>query len=314
MEQTSILLNQISMFAVMLVTGFLARKTKLADKSVFDALTAFTVRVLLPLFMLTTLPGAGTDVSILRILLLISTFAVFYILMLGTAALSNKIFRMKGKMGAENMTVITTTCAGFIGIPIAGAMYGGYGVLIMALYSAFDNFAMWTHKAYVLGSFNGEAGRGREKGQWKKLINPQLIAVLLGILLAAWKVDLSNNVAWDALTKVGDMAKYMGMLFLGSTLGDIDKTSLHFVRPTAFIVAARMVALPILAGLVLVRIPLFNHKDTVMLVLILATPPMASVPTIIRSFGMDEKYSAQALILTTMISLATVPIVLRIFL
>ena len=277
MEQITILWTQISIFAVMLAVGFLARKIKLADKSVFDAMTVFTVKVLLPLFMLTTLPGLGSAADAGKVFLLFGVFAVFY----------------EGDMAVSNMAVTTTTCAGFIGLPIASAMYGAYGTLVMALYSAFDNFTTWTHKAYVLN----QCAKGQNVLWWKKMVNPQIICVL-----------------WDSLYQVGEMAKYMGMLFLGSTLADLNKTFLDYLKPILYTVLVRMVLFPLLFGLAAKQMGLFDAQDLILLTIILATPPMASMPTIIKSFGIEERYAAQCLIFTTLISLATMPAVLWVIL
>ncbi len=306
MEQIAVLFDQISIFAVMLAVGFLARKIKLADKSVFDALTVFTVRVLLPLFMLTTLPGLGDAAGAGRIAGLLAAFVVFYAMMYLLSMASSRMFHMKGEEAASNMAVITTTCAGFIGLPIASAMYGAYGTLVMALYSAFDNFTTWTHKAYVLDRF----AKGQGVVWWKKMINPQILCVMGGILLAVLKVDFSGNVVWDSLYRTGEMAKYMGMLFLGSTLADLDRTFLNYIRPILYVVLVRMVAFPVLFGLLMKYLKIFGEQDVALLTIILAVPPMASVPTIVKSYGIDEGYAAQCLIVTTLVSLVTLPGVL----
>lgn len=306
MEQISILLNQISIFAVMLAVGFLARKCNLANKSVFDALTIFTVKVLLPLFMLTTLPGVGKEAQAGKVILFFIIFVVFYGVMYLLSYLSNHIFHIKKEMAVCNMVVITTTCAGFIGLPIASAMYGAYGTLVMALYSAFDNFTMWSHKAYVLNQFTKE----QNVVWWKKMINPQIICVMVGICLAIFKIDFSNNVIWDSLYRIGDMTKYMGMLFLGSTLADLNKTFFHYIKPILYIVIVRMCIFPILFGIAMKYTTFFTMQDVILLTIIIAVPPMASVPTIIKSFGIEEEYAAQCLIFTTLISLITLPFVL----
>lgn len=310
MEQISILFNQISIFAVMLAVGFLARKLNLANKEVFNALTVFTVKILLPLFMLTTLPGVGSEAQAGKILLFFAVFIIFYSIMYLLSILSNHIFHMKDEMAVSNMAVITTTCAGFIGLPIASAMYGAYGTLVMALYSAFDNFTTWSHKAYVFSAFAKE----EDMKWWKKMINPQIICVLLGGLLGVLKIDFSGNVVWDSLYRIGEMTKYMGMLFLGSTLADLNKRFLNYIKPIVYIVFIRMGIFPITFGFIMKYMKLFTIQDIILLTIIIAVPPMASVPTIIKSFGIDEEYAAQCLIFTTLISLVTLPLVLWIIL
>lgn len=306
MDKISILINQVGIFAVMLAVGFFARKLRLADKGVFDALTVFTVRVLLPLFMLTTLPGLGDVAGVGGVVALFGIFAIFYVVMYLLAMLSGKLFRMEGMMAVSNMMVITTTCAGFIGLPVASAMYGAYGTFVMALYSTFDNFTTWTHKAYVLGCFSQEA----KIIWWKKMMNPQIVCVIGGLLLAALQIDFGGNVVWDSLCSIGEMAKYMGLLFLGSTLADLSRTFLKYIGSILYIVAVRMCLLPIAFGLFVKHLGLLDMRDAILLTIILATPPMASAPTIIKSFGIDEKYAAQCLIFTTLVSLLTLPAVL----
>lgn len=231
------------------------------------------------------------------------TFCVFYVAMYGPSILSNRIFGMQDETAAMNMTIITTTCAGFIELSIASGMYGAYGALIMALYSVFDNVTMWTLKAYVLNKFHFNT----DVQHWKRLINPQIICILRGIVLAFLPVQLKGNLICNSLTNIGDMAKYMGMLFLGSTLVDLNKDFFQYIRPISYMVTVRMILFPIILRVVLSRLEFYSPDDTFLLILILVTPPMSSVPTIIKSYGLDEHYAAQSLILTTLVSLFTIP-------
>lgn len=142
------------------------------------------------------------------------------------------------------------------------------------------------------------------------MVNPQILCVLGGLLLAVLKVDFGGNVAWGSLYRIGEMAKYMGMLFLGSTLADLDKTFLDYIRPILYVVIVRMGIFPVVFGLAMKYLKIFGEQDVVLLTIILAVPPMASMPTIIKSFGIDEGYAAQCLIVTTLVSLVTLPAVL----
>ena len=75
----------------------------------------------------------------------------------------------------EKMAAIYSNC-GFIGIPLVDGILGSRGVFYMTAYLTVFNVLFWTHGLSIMDR-KGETGGG-----WKKIFNPSVIGILLGVL------------------------------------------------------------------------------------------------------------------------------------
>ena len=301
----NILLHQIGFFALTLALGFTARITKLISKEVCDSLAPFTIRFLLPLYLLTTFIDAGSVLTPVKVAILFGAFVVIHLLSHLTSFITRRVFKWKGKQADVDMLIQTTTNAGFIGIPMGDALYGTYGSIFMAFYSLFDTMLMFTHKTYVFRKYDPD-GDGKT---WKRIINPQTVSILIGIILAMLKINLKGNLIWDTFSGIGSMTKYMATLYLGTTIADVSRESLKFLKPLSFTIVLRMIILPVAIG-VCAKLVGFGDMDVFLITLLMSTPPATSTPALARSYHIDSKYIQQAVIIMVTISVLTIPIVM----
>lgn len=301
----NILMQQIGFFALTLALGFTARITKLVSKDVCDSLAPFAIRFLLPLYLLTTFIDAGSVLTPARVAILFGTFIAIHLLSHLTSFITRRVFRWKDKQADIDMLIQTTTNAGFIGIPMGEALYGTYGSIFMAFYSLFDTMLMFTHKTYVFRKYDPQS----DGKTWKRIINPQTVSIVVGITLAALKINLKGNLIWDTFSGIGSMTKYVATLYLGTTIADVSRDSLKFIKPLSFTIVLRMILLPALIG-VCAKLIGFDDTDVFLITLLMSTPPATSTPALARSYNIDSKYIQQAVIIMVMVSVLTIPAVM----
>lgn len=299
------LYEQLQILFLLLVVGCAARISGLVPKKAFDGIAVLTANVALPLFMLTSLPNASKDLTLQTLLVVLLAYVIYYILLtIGTKA-GNLLFHLKDADAASHLCVMGTTCAGFMGLPIATAMFGSLGALSIGLYGAMDNVMMWTHKYFILGKHSPQGAQPI----YRKLLSPQLICIVIGLVLAGFKADFSGNLIWDTLTETGNLAKYLGMLFLGGIIADFGKETLAYLKNMSYTMTVKMIVIPIVLALILKQIPFFSTPEIQIVVILAATPPMSGVPMFIRSLGMNEQFAGQCVIVFTALSLITLPLV-----
>ena len=305
LTQFMILLRQIGVFAMSLILGFCARKFKLLSKGECDSLAAFCIRFLLPLYLATTCIDAGTVLTTAKVFILFGTFIVLHLLMHCTAFITRRVFKWTGKQADIDMVIETTTNAGFIGIPMGDALYGTYGSIFMAFYSLFDTLLMFTHKTFVLRKYEPDSS----VKAWKRIINPQTVSILIGVILAIIGLNLKGNLVWDTLASVGSMTKYVALIYLGTTICDVSRESLAFIKPLCFTIVLRLLIFPVVIGL-LSRLVGFGETDVFLITVLVATPPATSTPALVRSFNIESKYIQQVVIIMITVSVVTIPAVM----
>ena len=141
------------------------------------------------------------------------------------------------------MAAIYSNC-GFIGIPLVDGILGSQGVFYMTAYLTVFNVLFWTHGLSIMDR------RGESGGAWKKIFNPSVIGILLGLVCFVARIRLPE-VLLSPITMVGSMNTPLAMMIAGISLaqGDI-RRSLKNGR-LYLLTLTRLVAYPLMGLLIL---------------------------------------------------------------
>jgi predicted permease len=195
---------------------------------------------------------------------------------------------------------------GFMGIPIVVSIYPEKGMLYMAVFTIIDQLMLWT-LGVKLTSSEKEGGVFNPK----KLINPVTVAIILALIcvLTGIRIPLVLN---TALQKMGATATPLAMIYLGGVFACIDVLS--FIRKPDYygITLIKMLVFPVLFYILLgfVHIPADIRMT---MALTSAMPVMSSVVMMANASGSDGDYAMGGIVVTTLCSVLTLPVVSWIF-
>lgn len=190
--------------------------------------------------------------------------------------------------------------AGFMGLPLQQAVLGETGVFYGATYVAIFNVTLWS---YGQLSMNQKA----ERVSWTKvLLNPGTIGLALGIVVLLLPVELPEVIA-APISHLAALNTPLPMLFIGYCLSKVDfKQALR--RPVYFGASAvRLLVVPLVTGIVLY---LLGIRGTLFVSMMIAAsaPIAAAVPMFATRYEQDSETAANLVALSTVFSLATMPI------
>ena len=261
-------------------------------------MTNLVINVILPcnIFMAFQ-QGVTPQVLMHSLIVLVCAFGLQFLAFLVNKVAFIKIHEKKALI--LKYTTITNN-AGFMGLPIIGAVLGDVGVLYGAIFLIPMRIMMWTSGLSLFTSLES-------KNKVKSLItHPCMIAVFLGFAYVFVPVSLpvfmSDTVRW-----VGEVTRVMPMIIVGSILSEVkfrevlDKHAFYF----SFI---RLILMPAIMLAVLWR---FELDPIVIAVSVL----MAAMPSAIVTAMLAEKYSqdtafaTKTVFVTTVLSLITLPII-----
>lgn len=187
---------------------------------------------------------------------------------------------------------------GYLPIIIVQSLWGTEGVARLFFLNLGSSIGYWTIGVGVLGD-SGVLKR------LKKILTPNLItlAVALGLCLLGWNRHVPTLVL-DISERVGSAAVPLILLLIGASLYPLP--SIRHKRDLIYLTAVRLVLLPACIITVLILLPL--HPDVRNIAFIVALMPGTVSSTIItRRYGGSPTFAARAAIVTTLVSIVTIP-------
>ena len=205
----------ISIFIIMVV-GIVCYKMNIIDKYAKDKLSQLSTWIVCPMLIFMSFQ-MEYDAELLKKMMIVFGLALLSFAI--SIMLANLFLREKEGYdnSVERFGVIFTNC-GFIGIPLGSAIFGNIGVIYATLFVAAFHVFCWTYGISLLD---------KGKFQLKKLINPCLIAVVLGVFFFVMQIKVPENIAY-ALNSISNMNTPLAMLISGVVLAQLDlKTTLQ---------------------------------------------------------------------------------------
>ena len=195
---------------------------------------------------------------------------------------------------------------GYVALGVAAGLYGEVGVGIAAIGFAVLVPVNNVMSVLVLSRYASEKPASFLRVIRSLLTNPLILSTLLAIILVSLGVRVSKPVG-DTLTLLGDATVSLGLICVGAAL---DFSSMRSAKwPLAAGVLLRLVVMPGVAAGLSYTIGLSLMAFQIGMVCVTA-PVATSAYILARQLGGDAKLMANIITLTTLLSLATIPITL----
>lgn len=209
----------------------------------------------------------------------------------------------------ERATIIYSN-AGILVIPLVQELLGQEYVIYSSAYIAVQLILIWTHCKNMLCE--------EDKLEWKKvLLNVNIISIIAGVVLFIFRIQLPSG-AQDILNMMNNMIGPLGMLLAGMVIAEVPLQTV-FTRKRSYLSAAlRLLIYPVFV-LILMKVlqTLASIQDSkqILLTVYLAsiTPACATVTSMAQLYDKDAAYSSSLYVLTTLLSIATMPVMVGLF-
>ena len=193
--------------------------------------------------------------------------------------------------------------AGFMGIPLAQALFGEQAVFYIAAYVALLNLFQWTYGLYVM---TGDKAVIRPT---VILRNPVLLSILFGVILFLLPVHYPD-VLVKVLGHITAMNTPVAMVVLGTYLAEMDWKQFHYTHGLLLCMALRLAIIPSVTLGLFRFLPVDNTVMLMTLLIASATSVGGNIAIFARQQGTDYLLSVTAVCLSTILSLATLPVFL----
>lgn len=301
----TVIIEPIIKLFIAIAIGFVAAKSGYLPIESKDAISKVIVKITLPLLILTSLlsKDLSADTAINAVIAAISAAVVMvalYVVGLGTA----KLFKLQEPTKTLHALLSGSGNVVFLGYPVITAVYGTEGLFYAVIYGIVNDALLWSAGVYLI---NKSSGKGSSKEAFKKLLNPNTIAFIIGIPLLLFGVKLPT-VIHDTLSGVGSLTTYLSMIFIGMVLSEIDIRKIYKRVSMLSTVILKMILVPIGAAVLFATFGV-NPVTCGAVVLEIAMPAQTVTSIIANEAGSDTQYAAEYIFLSTVASIGTLPLV-----
>lgn len=304
MEASILLLQQISILFLIMAMGFgLVKWGKLKAEDA-KPLSVILVYLILPCVIIHAFQIEATPEVLQGLELAAAAAIVVHLLFIIVTAFLTRPLHLNS---IEVMSTIYSN-AGILIIPLITALMGPQYIIYSCAFMAVQIFFLWTHGSIVL------SGQGDLRAILK---NINLLAILIGVILFAWQIQLPY-VLDETLNMVGQAIGPVGMLITGMSIAAQPLAKVFTRRRNYFAVILRLIIYPLLligAALLIPAESIYPGARNIFTLIFIAsiTPTAAIVTSMAQFYERDAAYAAELNLISTVLSILTMPVLLFIF-
>lgn len=194
--------------------------------------------------------------------------------------------------------------SGFLGNPIAEAIYNEIGVLYTSIFLIPMRIIMWSvGTTYFVADEKVDKKVDKKKVAKNVLTHPCLVAIYLGLICMVTQVKLPAVIT-ATVKYLGNCNSALTMLIVGTILADVKITTI-FNKDTAMFSVFRLIILP--AAALVVGLGL-DATSLGISVLMTGMPAGATAAIFAARYDSDALFATRCVVVTTLMSMLTLPV------
>ncbi len=320
------LVYNVGIMFLMMIPGIILKKCKLAPECFGKGLSNLVLYIAQPVLIFLAYVRPYDSKVLLNILYVFIFSIVAHIIF---AVVAMKLFG-KAPEGKRRMLRFATVFsnAAFMGIPLIGKVLGDGATIYASVYNITFNLFLWSFGVYLCTSEKDEDGDGdidtpeeRRKNHpllkslQKAVLHPVTIAAFIGLFFFFLPIDgYVTGLPLESLTMLKDLVIPLSMMVIGLRLADIDFRGIFKDKSMYLFLVLRHLLLPAAVYAVMRLLSLTGigiTAEVMTVVLIMAAAPAASSATMFAErYDCDAAYVSKLVAVSTIISIATMPLVI----
>ena len=299
MELARITAQQVLILFVMILTGAVCFRSGLIKEDGKRVLSDILLYLISPAMLIDSYMVEFDPATFHNLLM---TFVLSGVLLLLGLAVS---FIFTWKLKSPNIVILRFACtfsnAGYMGFPLIRALFGEEGILYASAFLTMFNLLLWT-QGYVMTS-----GKARPREIAVSIAScPSIIAVVSGLLIYLLRIPVSEIIK-SPISMIGDMNTPVSMIVIGLTIAGSDIRRLLKSRELGVVILLRLFVTPLIGALLFFVLGV--HGMVPMIALILEACPCAAITTMFAiKFNHSQDLAAGSVVITTLLSIITLPL------
>ncbi len=291
---------QIELFILMGI-GFILAKKGYFSLATQNQLSNIILMIILPCSIIKSFQidfDSHLLYSIITILLI--SFGIQFLYFILNKYLYNKM-EIDKKVCCQYATMVSN--AGFLGMPIAQAVFGDIGLLYASVFLIPQRIFMWSSGITLFT-------QGKQSNVIKQVLtHPCIIAIYIGLILMilrSFHIFLPASLS-DTISLIGQCSTALSMFIIGGILSQVDMKTV-FDPESVLYSLSRLIIIPFIIFCIL-RVFNFNGIPANLCVLLSAMPAASTTTILAQKYGGNALFASKLVFVSTLFSLITLPIV-----
>ena len=289
--------------------GLIANRLKVLPEESVKHFISLVMGITVPCLVISSITGQDLNGDMYRntILTLVLTTVVLIVTAVVTTFVSDRIFPWKDQQDRNVLAAAMTGCnAGFMGLPIASAVFGELVFYYLVIQNIANNLYLFVMSLAQLHHRESEKSSKSLSEKLKPLVNPTSVATIVSLIMLFAGIHLPEY-AMDIVTTLGDITIPLSMILVGVQLGGADFKKLIADKALLITSVMKLIAVPALALLILTPMPV---DPVVKLTVLLGMCFPSAVIGVAVAAQENKNYQlmAEAVAITTLLSVITLPV------
>ncbi|MCR5546604.1 MAG: AEC family transporter [Lachnospiraceae bacterium] len=302
----ALIFQRMLMLLAMMGLGYIGYKVKWIDDYSYSKLSAVVVNIFNPALVingaLTATAVGGTDFSVVKenMVFIGIYFSISILISIPIARILAK--NDQQKIALQLMTIFSNV--GFMGIPVISGIYGKEAIIYVTFYILGYNLLL-----YTLGTSIAQKSLPKEqrKSSLSSLLNVGTICAVVSMFIFFFGIKAGETVG-TFFDYVGNATIPLSMMVIGASVAKMPIREIFKGIRVYVFSFIKLLLIPITMSFLFRP---FAKNDMIFGIFILMfSMPVGSIITmLIEEYGGDESYSSRSIIITTLLSIVTIPIV-----
>lgn len=300
--------KQMLILFLIMMAGYALRKTGIINDANAKCLSALVVNIFNPalIFSSAISQSSGSPESVYLTFLIA---AVSYLLLIALGKVFQRFFSPEKMVRNVYQLLFVFANVGFIGIPLANAMFGPSSLIYVAIFVLEYNLLIYT---YGISLTAPRSTTAQSSFSPRALLNMGTVACVAAIVFFLLQIPVPEILS-TPISYLGNCATPISLLVIGTSIGAQEKLSVLFTQKKLYIFCIlKLLLIPFVGILVFKYLPIPEFISE-LTVIMLAMPCGSLTLMLVQRAGLDETECCTGIILSTIFSVVTIPLVVLIY-
>ena len=299
-----VLMEKMVIFVVLMLIAYEMARRGILGPEFIRASSKLVIDVFMVGTILSSMISSGAERGLSNLGEIVLLTFVVMIIGFVVAAIAMRFIHLGNNQAEPYEILIAVGNTMFIALPIAEAIYGSYGVLIVSVSCIAFNTMLYSYGIWRLsGGLNGRI-------RIRDMFSIPLIATIIGILVMIAGIPVPR-VLLNLFSVLSGATMPMSMMVIGASLGTVSLLDAFRNPKLTLLSAIRLILIPVLTWFVCRM--LTDDSVLLMTCMIMAAAPSAVIISILSiQYGRDGVFCAEGVLHTTVCSMFTIPLLIMV--
>ena len=305
----TVVIQQMVIIFILIGIGMILFRRRLLSEEGSKQISGLIINVTNPALLICSALDDGPKASLRDLGIALAAYAAVFAILIAVGFLLPCLLRVPKDLHYAYQMLTVFGNVGFIGIPLASAVLGSESLIFVSIFNLLFNLLIYTLGISLLQRAAGQAEKEvtiPSSGRLQKLVNAGTVSAAVTVIFYLGNFHVPTVIS-SALSYTGRATSLLSMLVLGVSVAQIAPKEI-FSHPKLYLFTLlRQILVPI--GCILFMGSLIDNRLILNTMLLMVAVPAANMPLMLaKQLDMETDSISQGIILTTILSLVTVPV------